>query len=186
MSQGSNAAFREIYSRYYDTIYGLGKLYLKDPVIAEDVVQTVFLRLWERRAQLPSLGSFTDWFYTVTRHELLETLRKQSAADNYRQYIKTRFQEGVDPHEGQSDVIDSVTFELIQEAIGQLTSQQQTAFRLQREKGMSYEQIAAQMGIAVNTVRRHLYLAMQSIRAYVRDHAVSAASLVWLLTWMHH
>jgi len=179
LANGSDDAFTVIYNAYVDAVYGLSVLYVKHPQLAEDTTQSVFLKVWENRAELIHLDSFTNWLFIIARNQVLSVLRKQSSEKNYRVYIKERM--FADPsaeadnnysHGSYADqqFIEHATFNIIQRAISQLPPQQQTAFRLQREHGLSYEQIAAKMGLATNTVRKHLQLALISIRDYVKEN----------------
>lgn len=173
IADGSEEAFTALYTAYIDALYGLSMLYLKQPQLAEDAVQSVFLKVWEHRHELVELDSFTSWLFIIARNQVLAILRKQSSEKNYRTYIKERMGNELNNAETlytDQQFIEPDTFNILQRAISQLPPQQQTAFRLQREEGLSYEQIAERMGVAINTVRKHLHLALTAIREYAKKH----------------
>jgi RNA polymerase sigma-70 factor (family 1) len=184
LANDSDEAFTIIYQSYIDAIYGLSVLYVKQPSLAEDTAQTVFLKVWEKRKELLQLESFTNWLFIITRNQILSVLRKQSSEDNYRTYIKERMTSDASEDINYADqrFIEHTTFNIIQEAIAQLPPQQQMAFRLQREQGLTYEQIAEKMGVATNTIRKHLQLALAFIRQYANKH-LDKAQLV-LIYWL--
>lgn len=140
------------------------------------------MKVWEQRERLSGLESFTKWLFIVSRNLILDTLRKQSTERNYRQYIKERMElEQVLPASEQ--FMDAGTYAIIRDAINKLPPQQHKAFTLQREEGLSYEQIAERMGVAVNTVRKHLHLALTFIREYVQTH-LNEHQLLLVFGWM--
>jgi len=168
LSEGSAAAFREVYSAYVDAIYEVGLVYLKQPELAEDVVQSTFLKVWELRAQLPELESFTGWLYILARNLMIAMLRKEALQEKYVHFLKERMEMHVDFPEQQ--LVQKEAQRLIRSAIDQLTPQQRTAFLLQREEGLTYAAIGIRMGVATNTVRKHIHLALEALRAAIQSH----------------
>lgn len=182
LSENHEPAFRQLYEGYAPGVYAVALQHLKLPHLAEDIVQSVFLKLWENRSEVLSIQHFASWFYTITRNSIISALRKQGSIDAYRNYLKERMEISQDSPELQMLKKEQIT--LIREAVAQLSPQQRTAFLLQREEGLSYEAIGKQMGIATNTVKVHLYKAMESIRHYVMQHSKDSIALTCLLLFL--
>ncbi len=179
LAQGHESAFRQLFESYGEEVYSVAFLHLKLPYLAEDIVQTVFLTLWERRQDVQHLDHFPSWLYTLARNTIISSLRKQASSDTYKQFLKEHMELSTDSPEHL--LLRKEQKKLVQSAIDQLSLQQRTAFLLQREEGLSYEIIGQRMGISTNTVRGHLYKAMESIRAYVHAHGSDSVTVLWVL-----
>src|SRR4029078_1287816 len=83
LAEGNSNAFRELYQAYVDQLYAVALLYLKQPTLAEDLVQSAFLKVWEHRAALSTVQSFASWLYVVARNLMIGTLRRQSTEQKY-------------------------------------------------------------------------------------------------------
>lgn len=179
VSENHEPAFRELYEGYAPGVYAVALQHLKLPHLAEDIVQSVFLKLWENRAELPSIQHFASWFYTVVRNTIVSALRKQGSHDTYIHYLKERMETTMETPE--LHLMKKEQFTLVQQAVDQLSPQQRIAFKLQRDEGLSYEEIGIRMGIATNTVRVHLHKAMESLRNYVLAHSPNDTLVACLL-----
>lgn len=179
LSQSHEPAFRKLYAGYSSGIYAVALRHLKLPHLAEDIVQAVFLKLWESRAELHSIQHFSSWLYILVRNTIISSLRKQGSHDAYVKYLKERMETVTDSPE--LFLLKKEQAELVQQGIARLSPQQRTAISLQREEGLSYEEIGQRMGIATNTVRVHLYKAMESLRNYVLTHSPNNTVVACLL-----
>ena len=179
VSESQEPAFRQLYEGYSPGVYAVALQHLKLPHLAEDIVQSVFLKLWESRSELVSIQHFASWFYTVVRNTIVSSLRKQGSHDTYINYLKERMEIAMDSPE--LHLMKKEQIILLQQAVEQLSPQQRTAFKLQREEGLSYEEIGKRMGIATNTVRVHLHKAMESLRNYLLAHNPNDALVACLL-----
>jgi RNA polymerase sigma-70 factor (ECF subfamily) len=168
LSAGEERAFRKLYDHYAEKVYSVALLHLKQPELAEDLVQSVFLKLWESRADLDEVQSFAGWFYTLTRNMIISALRKQGTQASYLDFLKQR--QGLLPINPDQDIVRKEQLQLIRRGVQQLSAQQRTAFTLQCDEGLSYKIIGERMGISPNTVRVHLFKAMESLRRFVQTH----------------
>lgn len=178
LAAGRESAFRQLYDHYAHRIYSVGLRHLKQADLAEDLVQSVFLKLWESRKDLGEVHAFAGWLYTLTRNTLISVLRKKGSQAAYLDFIIKR--PGSSNLQPEQDLIRKEQLQLIRNGMNQLSNQQRIAFRLQREEGLSYQRIGERMGISPNTVRVHLYKAMEFLRRFVHAHS-SDASLVLIL-----
>lgn len=150
-------------------------LHLKRIDLAEDLVQSVFLTLWESREKLNNVQAFAGWLHTLTRNTIISTLRKQGTQADYLNYLKQRMElVSVQP---ETELLEKERQHLMREAIKQLSAQQQKALLLQHEEGLSYAQIGQRMGISPNTVRVHLFKAMEALRHFMLTHRGNASLL---------
>lgn len=179
LSNSNEQAFRGLYDAYSAGIYAVALHHLKQAPLAEDVVQTVFLKVWESRVSLKEIRHFPSWLYTISRNTIISTLRKQGSQETYRNYLIERM--NLYTESPETAFIKQDIRSLIQKAITELTPQQRLAFQLQREEGLSYDAIGKRMGVATNTVRAHLYKAHQFLRTYLQTHGVDNVAVMLAL-----
>ena len=185
LSAGEERAFRRLYDHYAEKVYSVALLHLKQPELAEDLVQTVFLKLWESREGLDAVQSFAAWFYTLTRNTIISILRKQGTQAGYLDFLQQRL--GLLPVNPEPDLVRKEQLQLVRRGMEQLSVQQRRAFTLQCDEGLSYKLIGERMGISPNTVRVHLSKAMESLRQFVHTHTDDSYLLffLYLLTGLY-
>ncbi len=87
LQQGNVAAFREIYARYYSALYNYALGMVKIPALAEDVVQDVFLKIWEVRARINPSLSFTAYLYRIARNNIFKRWKKIAVDQQLRDQV---------------------------------------------------------------------------------------------------
>lgn len=162
IAAGDEQAFAELFGWSYDKIYSVALMYLKIHEAAEDITQQVFLKLWEKRASLAAVEEPSSYLFTIARNEILNLFRRKTTQEHYRQFVLELFRQ--EEHTPEQQLIIKQKALLMEDIVRQLPLRQQEAFRLSREKGLSYEQIAVQMGVSVPTVKEHISKALAHIR----------------------
>ncbi|MEP7259145.1 MAG: RNA polymerase sigma-70 factor [Flavitalea sp.] len=162
ISRGDCYAFESLFRAYYDHLYSTAIMYIKMHELAEDIIQQVFLKLWERRSTLLRIDNLENYIFILTRNEILDHLRKQSVRQKYINRIRELFEE--ESRTPEQYLITKQKVEILQKAVVSLPPQQQQAWRLSREKGLCYEDIATEMGVSLSTVKGHISCALRSIR----------------------
>ena len=181
ISAGDGGAFELLFEQYYGRIYSIAFQYLKIHELAEDLVQLSFLKVWEKRESLPAIERFDAWLFKIARNELTDQFRKVSNHEKYQRRIQELFEEEQGNPEEQ--LINKQKLSLIRDAIRNLPPQQQLAYRLSRDKGLNYNEIADEMQVSVNTVRKHITLALASIRDFFKTHRSDFLILIgWLMS----
>jgi RNA polymerase sigma-70 factor (family 1) len=168
VSIGDEKAFRQMYEQYWNRIYTMALLYVRSPVLAQDMVQEVFLKVWLNRAELPSINNFGAWLHIIARNLLVTTLRKRSTLLIGRMDDDNTVPDQRPTAEEQLSVKE--TAGLIRRAIEQLPPQQQKIYRMSKEQGLKLTEIAATLHLSHNTVREHMSKALKNIRLYLLRH----------------
>ena len=179
IAEGNGEAFRHLFEQYYGMVYSLSFNYLKVHDLAEDVVQHSFLKVWEKRAILPTVERFDNFLFMIARNELTDQFHKQNSRAKYLRRIGELFEE----EQGNPEelLISKQKRILISQTISSLPPQQQTAYQLSRDKGLSYNEIADEMHISVNTVRKHITVALAALRDHFKKHREELMLVVTLL-----
>lgn len=77
VAKGDQTAFRALFEQQWDNIYGVAFAFTKSPVIAEEMVQDIFLKIWLHRDQLPRIKKFNDYLFIIGSNHILTLLRKK-------------------------------------------------------------------------------------------------------------
>jgi RNA polymerase sigma-70 factor (family 1) len=172
-------AFRELFERYSDNIYGVAMAYTKSPDAAEEIVQDVFVKIWMNRNKLLQVERFNDYLFIVARNYILNYLRKHKKDKQFTARLTEYFGEHTITPEDEFLVKESQ--KLIEQAVAALPPQQQMVYELRRKQDLSLEEIAGQMNISRNTARNHLNQALKQIKEHLRAHSGDALFLACLV-----
>lgn len=165
--KGDQAAFEKVYDLCSERIFRLAFSFLKDTEKSKEIVQEVFINLWLNREKLDPEGNIWLYLYVIGKRLSLNQLRSLSQSKVYIENLLAYFQE---THNATEEVVFARDLELIIErVVGDLPSQQQIIFRLSRNEGYSHKEIADQLNIATNTVKKHMGVALKTIRSRLRD-----------------
>lgn len=178
LAQDSEYAFQLIFDRYRNNIYKVAMLYVKSPVVAEEIVQDVFLKLWFQRHHLQQLKSLESWLFIVARNLTINSFKKIV----HEWKAREKWVEGYNAADYGPDlpVISKEFQSFIHQAINNLSTQQQQVFRMAREQGLSYEEIGIKLSISPLTVKTHMQRALQSIRVFLQTKGISIVLLMVL------
>jgi RNA polymerase sigma-70 factor (ECF subfamily) len=150
--------------------------YTKIPSDAEDIVQSAFLKLWEKRESLGSVSKPDSWLFIVARNDFLNRFDKLSSEANYRSYVKEIFEEEWGSPEEL--LITRQSRKIIQQALDNLSQKQKEAFSLSRIDGLSYAEIAEVMGVGRATVKEHIVRATRAVVSFLKRHKDSLIGVV--------
>jgi RNA polymerase sigma-70 factor (family 1) len=165
---GNEAVFEAVFRQYYAPLCRYARPILDDADEAEEVVQTVFLTLWERRESLLITTSLKAYLYRAVHNRCLNRLNQQSVQANHRSQAATElYADAVSPTEAL--LADELSTRL-QRAIGRLPEQCRRAFELSRFEELSYKEIADHLGIAAKTVENQIGKALRILRVELSDY----------------
>lgn len=165
---GDAESFRKIYEFYQGNIFLFALRLTKLKSEAEEVVQEVFVRLWEKRENIKVEKNFNAYLLTITRNLVLDRLKKAAYDETIQQKIYQNMQ--ALQNTTVDVLIEKELTRLHQQAIDRLSPQKKIVFRLSREEELTYEEIAERLGISKNTVRNQMADSLKSIREYLVGH----------------
>ena len=171
---GDQAAFSCLVERFSRDVYGKAYSILKNHQDADDVVQETFLRVYRALPGFRYESSFRTWLITITTRQALNFLaRVRSTEDS----LEPAWGEGGDGPEHpalriqetqMASYLDMEHRRLLREALPRLPKRQKQALTLKLEKDWKYEQIAAEMGTSVGSVKAHIFHAIQNLTRQVK------------------
>jgi RNA polymerase sigma-70 factor (family 1) len=179
LTDGNESAFKQIYDRYWLSIYKTVKRYTKSPEVAEDIVQEIFTTLWNNRSNFREVMNLEYYLITMAKNLTYKTLRKMAFEKSVKDHLSS---EALQEENSLNDsILDQQYAQLIQRAAGLLPSQQKQVFHLAKVEGLSHKDIAAQLNISHLTVKTHMAKALRSIRHYLRPHLSSYLLYAFLI-----
>lgn len=169
--------FNTIFREHEYKLHTLALRLTKSDQYAKDIVQEVFLKLWERRDRINEIENLEAWLYRATENKVIDFLRKASADNRLKKAIWHNLQEILNDTSAQVEAREFNS--LIQKAIDQLPPQRKIIYRLNREKGLNYQEIADELHISRHTVKNQLHESLKFIRGFLRVF-ISLALLIFL------
>lgn len=166
MRAGDVSAFDSLYWRYYQVVYRNILKLTKDPLVSEDILQEVFIRLWEKRQDINFEQPVVNWIFVISFNLSIDYTRKKLREQEL--HRKLLLDTNAIPQNGS---VYEDYYLLLKRAIEQLSPQKQRIVKLCKLEGMTYEEAAAEMKISRHTVKEYLSAAMASLSEYVRQHA---------------
>jgi len=162
LKNSDQAAFRELYDIYGKRLYNFTYRFLKSKEQSEEMVQESFLNLWINREKLKEEYPIGPYLFTIGRRLTLNSMKKTAASKEGLERLWASITEL--HNEAEEQVILNSLQEFAASALNNLPPQQQLVFRLSREEGLSYEQIAERLQISRNTVKNHLVAALKNLK----------------------
>ncbi len=173
LRENDRHAFNEIYARYFWLLHTHAHKWIRDREETKDLIQEVFLTVWEKRQALkPELG-LSAYLYTSVRNRVFNRLSRQQVAAAYLASLDDYLDKG----EYITDhlVREKELKRIIEEGIDSMPRKMQEVFRLSREENLSHKEIAERLKLSEQTVRKHIQHALRILRIRITMYAVIVA-----------
>ncbi|MCX6225229.1 MAG: RNA polymerase sigma-70 factor [Bacteroidia bacterium] len=170
LQKGDVESFDLIYEKYSGKLYAFGLKYRKSTVEAEELVQSVFLKLWENHINLKKETSFKSYLFTIAYNDMCKLFRKW----NYQQkFINDTLYENSQSSTEIEDGIDyQSVLDRVQQIVDKLPEKQKTIFLKSRKEGKSSKEIAKEVGLSPGTVDNYISEALKFIRSRLHDESL--------------
>lgn len=163
LRQGDRLALAEIFERYNGLLYSHAYNKLRDKEDARDVVQDVFVKLWNMHEKFELKTNLPGYLYMMTRNAIFSFIAHKNIVSNYADSFNA-FRQNQEP-ETDHLVREHQLAEIIQREIAALPPRMREVFELSRKEHLSNKQIAERLGISEFTVAHHIKLALRQLRA---------------------
>jgi len=172
---GSEKGFKKIFETYYPRLLRFAAEYTGDRHEAENILQNVFLKLWEKRAALPMDVNLNAYLLTMVKNHCMDFLKHQQVVQRYYINRKTELQQEMefnyyaiskfDPEQTDIETLEQI----VEKAINELPEQCRKVFEMSRYEGLKYREIAEKLQISVKTVETHISHALKILRISLKD-----------------
>ena len=166
--QDDELAFGEIFKLYYPKLVVFAEAICKNAASAEEIVEDVFLKLWENRKTLPAINNLNYYLLVATKHKALDYLEKiKKHASVSLDHLEVEF--GAIHINPENTLISAETVRIIQSIINDLPQRCKLIFRLVKEDGLKYREAAELLNISIKTVETQMSLALSKIGAALQN-----------------
>lgn len=175
LSQGDEKAFNTIYNKYVKQVYNFCKLYIINNDEIEEVVQDVFVHLWESRYTIRTNDNFKGLLFIITRNLVFNETRKSFNHDFYTVSIIDAIdsiQQESNSYDVEQELETKDLSDYIDELISELPPQRQKIFNLSRKDQKSYKEIAEIMNLSERTVEHQISDALKFLRKHLKLFAI--------------
>lgn len=158
-------AFQSLYLHLAPSLIRFAESFLKqDKSLSEDIVAEIFASLWERRQTLQTIEHLKVYLFTCVRNAALNHLEKMERTSFYSfDELEVVLSPLIADRDPEKDMISEETMQAIQEAMDALPAKCRLIFRLAKEEGMRYKEIAAILNISVRTIDSQIAIALRKI-----------------------
>jgi RNA polymerase sigma-70 factor (family 1) len=168
IAEGDELAFRQLFHCYHQRLLHFAFSLIKTREAAEEIVEDVFIRIWKNRAALPGIQNLKIYLYTATKNTSLNYLSKkalENITDPFDDLNVTLQDTAISP---EQIMITNEIFNNIREAVESLPPRCKMIFKLVREDGLKYKEVAEILNISVNTIETQMTIALKRIAEAVR------------------
>ncbi len=186
LKSGSENVFRKIMEHWYSRLYNFAVGYLNNEENAREVIQDVFLQLWEHRQKLAENTSLNAYLFTLTRNRCIDLIRRERLMLQFRTDKQEEYIRLTENFYALSDsVLDDIfALELqseIDAVVSSLPEQCRKVFIMSRTKGMKNREISAVLNLSGKTVESHLTKALRTIRITLERKFPGTFNLLFFL-----
>ncbi|MBS1603635.1 MAG: sigma-70 family RNA polymerase sigma factor [Bacteroidetes bacterium] len=163
VARGDGKAFREMVDHYWWPVYYNVLTLTKNTATAEELTQDIFLKLWEKRAQLAEVRDFMSFVFILGRNQVFSAMRRKIL--------------GTEPHLpedlAETDNLPQLSLEYketwraVLQAIDSMPAKQQQVFRMSRIEGMTNNEIVERTGLSLSAVKWHIVAGLNTLRIFL-------------------
>jgi RNA polymerase sigma-70 factor (ECF subfamily) len=176
LSAGDEKAFEALFRIYYASLCHLAAKIVKDHIAAEEVVQETFVKIWDNRKNLKIDTSVKNYLFMAVRNRCLNRIEY----DRIR-YLHAKKILVETPEEAfySFDYIDPGLADKIEASILSLPEKRREIFRLNREEGLKYREIAEKLNLSLKTVEAQMGLALKTLREKLKEFNITVLFLIF-------
>lgn len=175
VAQGDEQAMTALYDHYSRGVYALALRIVRQPNVAEEMVQETFVRVWRAATSFDGGASFEGWLYRIARNLCLDQLRRQRARPETEEPMEPDSEQDgpLDALADAADVAEEAWERLrrdqVRQALNGLPSEQRAALELAYFEGLTHREIAERLGEPLGTVKTRLRLGLHKLALVFQD-----------------
>ena len=166
LKNGDYSAFSSVYNCFWKRVYSFASQYITYNDEINDIVQEVFIKLWEKRQNINEKQGIEGLLFIITKNVIFDGFRKKKALDSLKMNILHILNTTYDM-ESEINAKDLRT--LVEKTVDTLPPRQKEVFLLSRKNVFSRKEIALKLGITEKAVDRNIYLALMKLKNYLKN-----------------
>jgi len=175
---GDMLAFDSIYKKYNRRLFNFAYYLLKSREDSENIVQEVFVKIWENRDKIKNHDAFSSYIFTIAHNTIISLIREKLKDNKFKEHLlslQEPFEDTIHADLEFSEIQKQATV-----AITKLTDRQREIYLLHREENLTYREIAEKLNISVNTVANHMANALKLIRKQLNSSSLLTTLFIFL------
>ena len=178
LKTGDEQAFQILFRKYYSSMCHFARQFLNDNELAEETVQDMFVKIWEKRALLNIETSVKHYLFRSIRNHCLNQIQHEKIK---KQYANAIIESSHQEKNTEQYYLEVGLVQRIEKSIDSLPPKRKEIFRLSREQGMKYKEIAEALDISVKTVEAQMGLALKHLREELKDFSNYLMTMLFIL-----
>ena len=181
LRNGDEKAFRKLYDLYWEKLFISAYNKLKDRELCEDILQEVFIGLWNKRNTLIIQTSLQNYLYASVTYKVYDVFRKNH--DFLKNELLEKFEQRIQDANPETLLMHQELIYQIEMAIDALPEKSRIVFKLSREEQLSYIEIAEKLNISVKTVEAHISKSLRLLRNSLGTNLSIGLIIFWFLVY---
>jgi RNA polymerase sigma-70 factor (ECF subfamily) len=166
LKQDDEKAFNILFYQHHAKVYNLAKRFLPYKEDAEEIVQIVFIALWENRQKIDENQSLSGYILTIARHWIYNSIKRNIYRQGYLEHLQ---QQSISLEYVTEDIVQYNELNaLVDKLTNNLPPKRREIFKLSRDEGLSYREIAHRLSITESTVNTQITKALDYVRKNIR------------------
>ncbi|WP_316794358.1 RNA polymerase sigma factor [Pedobacter frigoris] len=172
---GEERAFEELYVIYSPLLYKKLLRLVKDEAIAQELLQDLFVRIWEKRSQIDAEKSFRAYLFRITQN-LVTDFYRRVAFD--KKMIEVFVRESTEYVYAFEDELQDERRQILMKAMDTLSPKRKEIYMLIKLERKSYEEVGELLGISVSTISDHVVKATKTLKEYISKNDTALIALI--------
>jgi len=178
IAEDNPTAFKQLFNRYWEPLFAAAVHRLQSDELAKDVLQELFIDLWEKRRSLNIQSNVGGYLFTALKHRIINKIKAESTREKYEQMIIQFYETNSLATEHQ--FYRNHLQEEMEKKVGELPDRCREVFKLSRMEQLSHKEIGQKLNISPKTVENHIGRALKVLRPHLKKIVGFLLALPWL------
>ncbi len=180
LKKGEKEAFQELFNLYAPKIYRFAVSYLKNKSDAEELLQDVFLKIWEKRENLDPAQNIKAYLFKITVNSIYDFVRKKNIEKAFSDFSKHNYPSGSES--SWHEIIWNEMLSKLDHLVSKMPDQRRKIFTLSKEDGLTNQEIAQKLNLSKRTVENQLYRAIHFLKEQLKSDTVFILLFLYLFS----
>ncbi|MBF4484917.1 RNA polymerase sigma-70 factor [Flavobacterium sp. CSZ] len=167
LSQGNELAFTKLYNEYKNVVFSTALKITKSRILAEEVVQDVFLKIWQNHENLAEITNIENYLFIISRNHIFDMIKKIARDTSI--VVETNYK-STSTNDTEDAIKDDQYNIILNQIVDQLPPQQQKIYKMAKWDGLSHQKIGEDLGISTETVKKHMAQALKFVRTKISPY----------------
>lgn len=167
LSQGNELAFTKLYNEYKNVVFSTALKITKSRMLAEEVVQDVFLKIWQNHENLAEITNIENYLFIISRNHIFDMIKKIARDTSI--VVDTNYK-STSTNDTEDAIKDDQYNVILNQIVDQLPPQQQKIYKMAKWDGLSHQKIGEDLGISTETVKKHMAQALKFVRTKISPY----------------